>query len=163
MSQRAAFVVRDYPSFRPARLFRVILSPEAIYFVRMRGLVGQADAATDFVATRQQKAIAGLIRLWAGRSIADGIEQVDRADPEELVRSNTKNFRVAPGDFRSSRLEPPAVLGGHGAHYARWKFALNDGRKMTLQLEDPEDLETAITHLPKFLGSVHENKVALYR
>ena len=160
MSQRPAFNVRDYPSFRPARLYRVLFSTAGIDFIRMRGLVGQADAGAESFLNGQQAAIADFIRNWASKSIAVGVSQVDAAEPEALLRSSKKNFRVAPEDFTVSSLEPPAVFGGHGLHYARWKFALKDGRKLTLQTETPEDLKAAIALLPEFLGSNHATKVA---
>jgi hypothetical protein len=42
-----AFIVRSYPPFRMARIFRVYVDRDALYLIRMRGLVGHADAGSQ--------------------------------------------------------------------------------------------------------------------
>jgi hypothetical protein len=159
MSHLPAFTVRAYPSFRPARMFRVVFSGEVIYLIRMKGLLGQADAGGyEHYSSGQQRMMAEFIRWWAGKSIASGVQEVDGADPEELLARNKKNLRLTPEDFASSTLEPASIL-GHGEHYARWKFTLQDGRKLLFQVEDVDDLKAAITSLAEALRAAHTNKV----
>ena len=159
MSQFPAFNVRDYPSFRPARLYRVVFSDQGIYFLRMRGLIGHSEAGADHFMNGTQAAISNMFRLWASQSIASSVEAIDEANPADLVKASKKNFVILPDDFTSSVLEPPVVFGGHGNHFARWKFTLMDGRKATYQLETVEDLKIALVQLPVTLGATQQIKV----
>jgi hypothetical protein len=48
MIEIPAFNVRSYPPFRMARLHRVYVDREALYPIRMRGVIGNADAGSRF-------------------------------------------------------------------------------------------------------------------
>ena len=65
----------------PARaLFRVLVSPDALYFIRLKGLISASDAGSDGPLTpRRQAAVASLIRKFAAHSLASGLAEVDAA------------------------------------------------------------------------------------
>ena len=46
MNTHPRFTVRSYRAFRTARLYRVFVAPEALYFIRMKGLISASDAGS---------------------------------------------------------------------------------------------------------------------
>jgi hypothetical protein len=47
MIETPAFIVRSSPPFRMARIFRLYVDRDALYLIRMRGLVGHTDAGSQ--------------------------------------------------------------------------------------------------------------------
>ena len=118
MNTHPRFTVRSYRAFRTARLYRVFVAPEALYFIRMKGLISASDAGSGIHIDPLQAAVASLIR-WIGRSTMEASrEKVEQCDPKEMVQSSKKHFKVPAGDLVSSSLDPPSLLGGHGHYYA---------------------------------------------
>ena len=52
MNPYPGFTVRSYPAFRTARLYRVFVAPEALYFIRTKGLISASDAGSGSTSTR---------------------------------------------------------------------------------------------------------------
>ena len=153
MNTYPGFIVRSYPAFRPARLYRVLVSPDALYFIRLKGLISASDAGSDSPLTpRRQCAVASLIRKFAQHSLATGLAEVERSDPEEMIRSSKKHFKLTAADFVSSSLDPPSLFSAQGPSFARWKIVA-EGHKNTYQVEDEESLYIAVKHLPNLLGT----------
>jgi hypothetical protein len=152
MNPYPGFTIRSYRAFRTARLYRVLVASDALYFIRMKGLIGAADAGLQGHFDPLQLAAAAVIRWFAQRSAESGRRQAEGGDPEEMVRLSKKHFKVDAADVVSSSLEPPSMLSGHGHYYARWKIAA-PGLKETYQIEDAESLQAALDHLPGVLGS----------
>jgi hypothetical protein len=151
MNPYPGFTVRTYPAFRAARLYRVFVAPDALYFIRMKGLISVSDAGSGLPIDPLQAAVAAVIRWFGRKTMESSREQVERCDPEEMVRSSKKHFKLAADDLVTSSLEPPSLLGGHGHHYARWKVAA-PGLKQTFQIEDADSLQAALDRLPGVLG-----------
>jgi hypothetical protein len=147
------FTVRSYPAFRPARLYRVLVPSDAVYFIRLKGLIGISDAGADspFVP-RRQAVVGSLIRKFAQESIASGLAEVERGDPEEMVRSSKKHFKLLAADFVSSSLDPHPLFGAQGPSFARWKV-IAKGHHDTYHIEEEESLRGALEQLPGLLGS----------
>jgi hypothetical protein len=151
MNPYPGFTIRSYPAFRTARLYRVFVAPDTLYFIRMKGLISASDAGAGIHIDPLQAAVAAAIRWFGRNAMESSRQQVEQSDPEEMVRSSKKHLKVAAGDFVSSSLEPPSLLGGHGHYYARWKVVA-PGLKETFQIEDAESLQSALDHLPSVLG-----------
>jgi hypothetical protein len=149
MDRYPGFVVRSYAAFRAARLYRVLVAPDALYFLRAGGLISASDGGVGIAFDPGQAAVAAIVR-WIGRRSIDKARAALEGDPEKLVRSSRKHFKIAAEDVVSSRLDPPALL-GHGFHYARWQVVV-PGRKATYQVEDHDSLNAALDHLPGLLG-----------
>jgi hypothetical protein len=151
MNPYPGFTIRSYPAFRTARLYRVFVAPDTLYFIRMKGLISESDAGAGFHIHPGQAAMAAVIRWFGRKTLESAKAQVERSDPEGMVKSSKKHFKVAAGDLVSSSLEPPSLLGGHGHYYARWKVVA-PGVKQTFQIEDAQSLQAALDHLPGVLG-----------
>ncbi len=150
MARYPGFIARSYRSFGPARLYRVLVGPEMLYFLRAPGLISASDAGSGLSVDPGKAAVAAIIR-WIGRGSIEKARAMLAVDPEELVQSSRKHFKVAAAEVTASRLDPPSILSGHGYHYARWQV-VTPGRKATYQIEDHESLEVALDHLPGLLG-----------
>jgi hypothetical protein len=151
MNPYPGFTIRSYPAFRTARMYRVFVAPDTLYFIRMKGLISVSDAGAGIHIDPMQAAVAAAIRWFGRKAMESSREQVERSDPEEMVRSSKKHFKLTARDLVSSSLDPPSLLGGHGHHYARWKVVA-PGVKQAFQIEDAESLQAALDHLPGVLG-----------
>ncbi|GAC1450949.1 MAG: hypothetical protein NVSMB9_35750 [Isosphaeraceae bacterium] len=152
MSQIPAFNVRSYPPFRMARLYRVYADLDALYLIRMRGVIGSADAGSPRLELDLGRALTGMIlRKWAEKSQAAAARGLDSRGPREMLGAHRLNLRVEPGEVVESRLRPPRLL-GHGEHVACWTLTTRDRRRLTFQIEDPASLRTALENLPPLLG-----------
>lgn len=147
-----AFCVRSYPAFRMARLHRVYIDDQALYLIRMRGIIGHADAGSPFDLHPGRAFTGMLIRWWAKRSLDTATRALDSNDLHALLSASHGNLRVEPWEVEESRLDPPRML-GHGEHFARWSLTLRDRKRLSFQIEDEESFRTALEHLPPLLGT----------
>lgn len=151
MNPYPGFTIRSYPAFRTARLYRVLVGQDALYFIRMKGLVSAADAGSGLSLDPMHVVFSIALRWFGSNVMESGRKQAESSDPDELVRSSKQHFKLAAGDVVRASLDPPALLGGHGLHYARWKVVA-PGVKETFQIEDPDSLRSALELLPGVLG-----------
>jgi hypothetical protein len=150
MAQIPAFNVRSYPPFRMARLYRVYVDRDALYLIRMRGVIGSADAGPRFEPHPGRALIGMLLRWWAKNSQDAAASRLDARGPREMLDSHRMNLRVEPGVVES-RLQPPRLL-GHGEHFSCWSLTVRGRRRLTFQIEDAASFKTALEHLPRLLG-----------
>ena len=152
MTDVPAFSVRSYPAFRFARLHRVYIDKDALYLIRMPGVIGHADAAARFQLDPGQALTGMLIRYWAKKSLEAKARRLESSEPSELLGDHRSNRRVDSRDVVESRLDPPRLL-GHGEHFACWSLQLRDRKRFRFQIEDETSLKVALEHLPKLLGT----------
>jgi hypothetical protein len=119
----------------------------------MRGLITPAEAGSGLYASGGQRAMGILIRWLGQKSLESGAAAFEGRDAEELLRSDSRNFKLLVKDFESSSLDPSPLLGGHGYHLARWKVNADSVGTVIYQIEDEESFDTAMEHLPEVLGS----------
>jgi hypothetical protein len=159
MIEIPAFNVRSYPPFRMARLYRVYVDRETLYLIRMRGVIGNADAGAQFELHPGRLLTGMFLRWWANSSQDAAARELDARGPREMLEAHRMNRRVEPGDVVESRLEPPRLL-GHGEHLACWSLTLRERKPMSFQIEDAQSLRTALEHLPRLLGPALRVSVA---
>ncbi len=152
-SEIPAFNVRSYPAFRLARLYRVYVDSDALYLIRMRGIIGIADAGRQpqFVLHPNSVLTWRLMRWWAERSQRAAASELDECGPRLMLDAHRTNMRVEPGAVQESQLRPPRLL-GHGEHLACWSLTIRGRKPLTFQIEDAVSFQTALEHLPRFLG-----------
>ena len=152
MSDVPAFSVRSYPTFRMARLHRVYVDSQALYLIRMPGIIGHADAGSRFELHPGRALFGMLIQHWTKRRLEAASRRLDASDPRDLLASHGGNLRVEPREVVESRLDPPRLL-GHGEHLACWSLTLRHRKPLTFQIEDEASLRIALVHLPRLLGT----------
>lgn len=159
MNEIPAFIVRAYPAFRMARLHRVYVDREALYLIRMAGVLGLSDAGGGLEFDPGRVLVGAALRWWAGRAQDARARELDARGPREMLDAHRQNARIEPGEVVSSTLGPPRML-GHGAHLACWKLEVRGSRARTFQIEDAASLKTALVHLPRLLGQALSVSVA---
>lgn len=162
MNEPPAFNVRSYPPFRMARLHRVYVDGGALYLIRMRGVIGNADAGSGFHLHPGQMMTGMLLRWWAGASQAAAARELDAFGPRAMLDTHRMNLRVEPQEVEEARLGPPRLL-GHGEHLACWSLTIRGRRPMSFQIEDEASLKSALEHLPRLLGPALRVSIALPR
>jgi hypothetical protein len=159
MSKIPAFNVRSYPAFRIARLYRVYVDRDALYLIRMRGVIGSGDAGSRNELHPGRALVGTLLRWWAERSQDAGARELDARGPREMLAAHRLNLRVEPGEVVKSRLRPPRLL-GHGEHFACWSLTARGRGPLDFQIEDAASLRMALEHLPRLLGPALSVSVA---
>jgi hypothetical protein len=160
MIETPAFIVRSYPPFRMARIFRVYVDRDALYLIRMRGLVGHADAGSPFDIHPGSILVGMFLRWWAKTSLGTTARELDGRGPREMLDDHPLNLRIEPTEVVKSRLSPPRLL-GHGVHFACWSLTIRGRKPLSFQIEDEASLRTALAHLPRLLGEALSVSVAL--
>ena len=149
------FNARYISTFMPDRLYRVYLTDDQIFFIRIGGqavlppgsagafgLLGLLEALILIPATKR-----------AEQKLQSRIEEFDRSPPSLLLPKHKHNFSAIVSDFTETSLETPSALSAHGTHFGRWIFTLRGKKPMTVQFEKLEEMHAAFKSLPGVLGS----------
>jgi hypothetical protein len=158
---RSVFNARAVYALKLDCLYRLYILPGEACFIKIGG---QGFSRSFAVALRHQ---LGLIGALIGHallkrsedSLRQKVRELDASDPQTLARTEKESFVVAAGSFVKSVLDGPSLFSGHGQQTGVWNVELRDGRKLRLQIETQEDMETAFRVLPGFVGSAHDMKV----
>src|SRR5262249_7193111 len=102
MNETPAFNVRSYPAFRMARLYRLYVDRDALYLIRMRGVIGSADAGSRYTLHPGGALVGALLRWWAGWSQDAAARELDARGPREMLDAHRLNLRVEPGEVVES-------------------------------------------------------------
>jgi hypothetical protein len=152
MESKAVFNARFVSTFSPDRVYRVYVVGNELFFIRIGGQGGVREGVTGGFGLAGGLA-GGLLDSRAEKKRGALIQNIDQADPQQLLSDHKHNFTLTSTDFQGGTMEPPSSFAGHGRQVGRWKFNLRDGRKMSFEFEKPEDLRAALDILPKLLGS----------
>jgi hypothetical protein len=140
-------------------MHRVIVSAGSLYFIRLGGLISASDAGSGRSLFAQERAVAAVIGWFAKKTLDSGLSKIEGTNPEQLVASSRKHFKVTPDEVIESTLDPPSMFSGERPSFARWKVTVR-GRKRTIyEIEDRASLETALSLLPPLLGDKLKVKV----
>ena len=107
------------------------------------------------VSTTSTSEIANSISFLKKRAEenkANLTDRVDQSHPILHIRKHQHNFKLNPATIRASRIKPASILSFHGTQVGRWTLTLRDGKKMNFQFENSEDMEVAVSSLPKVIG-----------
>ncbi len=135
------------------RLYRVYFRDSEFYFIRIGGQGGVHEALLHLLGP-----IGGFISAFlkkrAEEKKAKLTDRVDQSHPILHIRKHKHNFKLNPATIRESRIKPASILSFHGTQVGRWTLALRDGKKMTFQFENNEDMDVAVVSLPSAIGQV---------
>lgn len=135
------------------RLYRVYLRDGEFYFIRIGGQGGVHQALPQLLGP-----LGGLISAYlkkrAERNAVSLTHTVDHSHPLLHMRKHQHNFKLNPATVRVSSIRPPSALSLHGTQVGRWTLTLRNGKKMTFQFENNEDMHVAVAWLPNSIGQV---------
>jgi len=145
-----AFNARATFTWSGDRMYRVYLTNDALYFIRIGGQGGM-DVAVAAGFGALGGAALSLMRKRGQTKEEERRAAIDAQGPQALLDAHKHNFRLFPSDVRESSIEPAAAPGWHGPHSGRWLVTTGE-QKLSLQFETPEDMVVALAHLPRLLG-----------
>ena len=153
MKADEAFNARFISTFGLDRLYRVYLARGELFFIKIGGQGG-----LDHAVAAQFGLLGALVKsLLSQGSLAkqkQRLDQLDRLDPRSLLSRDKNNFRLSSAEVAESSIEPATKLPMHGPHVGVWKLRLRDGKTMTLQLDEPSEMEQALAVLPPLFGEL---------
>jgi len=134
------------------RLYRIYVAGDQLFFIRIGGQGGLQQGITH------QMGILGLLiepmlKRRAEKREKALIETIDQTNPEQLLTTHKDNFRLASVALQEATLDPPSFFATHGLHVGRWQLNLRDGKKMSFQFENTEDMRIALDVLPNLFSS----------
>jgi hypothetical protein len=133
------------------RLYRVYFRDSEFYFIRIGGQGGVHEALLHLLGP-----IGGFVSTFlkkrAEENKANLTDRVDQSHPILHLRKHQHNFKLNPATIRASRIKPASILAFHGTQVGRWILTLRDGKKMNFQFENSENMEVAVSSLPKVIG-----------
>jgi hypothetical protein len=152
-----AFNARYLSSLTPDRVYRVYLSRDETFFIRISGQPWSQAVAPAFGALGSL--ILEPMQRRAAAKLRERCSELDAQDPGLLLKAHKHNFRAAMSDFEQSSLDPAGGFADHGPHYGRWVFKLRREKPMILQLDTLSDMQKAHQMLGDALGPVHQINV----
>ncbi len=152
MGNTPVFNARSISNSSFDKMYRIYAAGDQLFFIRIGGQGGLRPGLTH------QLGILGLliepmIKKRAEKKEKELIETIDQTDPEQLLARHKDNFRLRTVDLQEGTLDPPSFFATHGLHVGRWQMNLRDGKKMTFQFENAEDMRIAMDVLPKLFSS----------
>lgn len=151
MSPTPAFTVRHHPAFRFARHYRVYLDHDALYLIRMGGLVGVGEFGDPDSRLAWANPGRFVIGWLVSRFLKARAANLDERGPRELLDAHPDNRRLDRTEIASARLEPSSILSG-ATSVAVLTLTPTSGRAMKYQIEDGTSLKRALDSLPSLLG-----------
>jgi hypothetical protein len=144
--QRPAFNARRAWAWKGDHLFRVYLTPEQAWFIRIAG--GQANAMTY-----QGGLLGALIAWWVNKrrkaKAARRVQENEDKPLEEMLAEHKRNHVIALADLGDPAIEAGGFWSGGGT---AWTFKLPTvKRRVRCPLETTEDVEAAIRCLQPIL------------
>ena len=137
---------------RTDSMYRVYARGNDLYFIQLAGLSATTDALMIHFGL-----IGYLIResmkRRAKKKTEEFLQRAGQADPEQLLRESKNNFKLFVPEIRDAVIEPPTWLALHGKQAGRWNFSLANGKKMRFEFENPGEMKTALTVLPRLLNA----------
>lgn len=149
--QRPAFNARRHWTWKGEHLFRVYLSRDRIYFIRIGGARTQ-----EAVVMAQFGLLGGLIAWWAAKSRkkkeAKKVLQNEEKPIEMLMSEHKRNHSTATLDFKDVTIESG---GFWGAGIVKWTFNVpGEKKRVVMSFDKPEDIEAAVARLPELFPAM---------
>lgn len=157
MDNHSAFNVRALFMWKSDRLYRVHLSGDELFFIRIGGQGGWLEGALGGMHGHPLGLlflpIIWLLDQWAEKKRQARMARSDARPPQLQVREHQHNFRLSPSDVVAASLEPPARLQWHGFHVGRWRLTTAGGQKFYFQFETVADMLWAQVVLSRVLAN----------
>jgi hypothetical protein len=151
MESTKVFNAKYISGWLPDRQYRIYVIGNEMFFIRIGGQDVQAALTHQFGLLGGL--IGTLLQKRSEKKKAALIQNIDQMNPEQLLAEHKHNFKVNSIEFESATVEPRSFFASHGPHVGLWKFNLKDGRKMKLQFDNNEDLQSALNILPQLLSN----------
>ncbi|MCK6558841.1 hypothetical protein HUU39_01600 [candidate division KSB1 bacterium] len=156
MEDQLAFNARAVFTWRSDRLYRVHLSGNELFFIRLGGQGGWREGALGGMHGQPLGLlllpVVWLLDRWAQKKREAKMARSDARPPQLQVREHIHNFRLAASDVVAASLEPPARLQLHGYHVGRWRLVTAGGQKFNFQFETLADMQWAQAILSRVLA-----------
>jgi hypothetical protein len=146
------FNARMLHTWTPDRLYRVYLTRDELFFIRIGGQGGMNEAAAAQFGLLGVL-LSNTVVKRSKRKLEAIIAEVDANPPSLQLSKHKHNFRVLRSEVDQTKLEPPSTFASHGHHFGRWRITFRGKKPITLQFEEFNDMQTALQTLPKFFGS----------
>lgn len=159
MDRPPSFEIDAVSMLRMDRLYRVFVTPERLYFLRL----GPGDP--NQAVTSQFGLVGGLIgaalQKRARRRREEATARAGEKTLDERLAEHKQNFAAAPSGFVEARIDPWTFgsaawwgMKGKTVHAGLWRFTLAAAGSMTCLFPKVTDMQAAVAELPKVLGGI---------
>ncbi len=156
MADQLAFNARAVFTWKADRLYRVYLSGNELFFIRIGGQGGWREAALGGMHGQPLGflllPVVWLLDRWAQKKREARVARSDAPPPQLQVREHPHNFRLAASEIVAASIEPAARLQLHGPHVGRGRLVTAGRRTLNLQFETLADMQWAQAILSRVLA-----------
>lgn len=156
MAEPFSFHARSIHAISPDRIYRVELSGEVMYFLRIGGqfdldrLEHQGHGAGQVAAAMLLTVGEAMFRQHKREEL---LARDPNQHPETLLCLHPHNFKLRPVDIKRATFLPRKwLLSLFRRHYGRLVVELMNDERWEFHFESSDDLRTALERLPKMLG-----------
>jgi hypothetical protein len=129
-----------------------------LIFILIEGTANSILSAVPAFLGPFGAAIPFFLWLFTRHKARDLNRRLAKADPEDLMRENEKNFRLHLSEIREATLGPPSFWRLSGKSAGCLTLLVRQGEKMKLELSSPADVESARQLLaPRLLSILQVN------
>jgi hypothetical protein len=149
---QASFNAKLISPIFSAGSYRVFLERSDLIFIQIEGGVKSILAAVAPLFGPFGNLIPLALWLFTKRKAKDRLKNLDRQNPEDLLRESGRNFKLHLSEIRDAAFEPPASL-AIGGKAGRLNLVVRHGEKMKLEFVDAAEMKNAMHLLAPLLNS----------
>ena len=90
--------------------------------------------------------------LFTKKKAKDRLQEIERQNPEDLLRESEKNFKLYLAEIRPAAIHPPGFFSTSGKA-GRFKLLVRHGEKFKFEFENAAEMNNAIHLLSPLLNS----------
>jgi hypothetical protein len=147
-----SFNVKLVSPILAAGKYRIFAEGSDLLFIQIEGGSKSILAAMAPLLGPVGNLIPLALWLFTKKEAKDRLQNIDRQNPEDLLRESENNFKLHLSEIRDASIEPPAFVSTSGKA-GRLNFSVRHGEKIKCEFDDDTEMNTAIHLLTPLLNS----------
>ena len=149
---QSAFNVKLITPISSAGTYRVFIERSDLLFIQIEGGSKSILAALAPLLGPVGNLIPLALWLFTKKKAKDRLQNIDRQNPEDLLRESGKNFNLHLSEIRDAAIEPPAFFATSGKA-GRLTFLVRHGEKIKFEFVNAVEMSSAMHLLAPLLNS----------
>jgi len=149
---QASFNAKLTAPILSAGAYRIFIERSDLIFIQIEGGAKSILAAVAPLFGPAGNLIPLALWLFTKRKAKDRLKNLDRQNPEDLLRESGRNFKLHLSEIRDAAFEPPASL-AIGGKAGRLNLVVRHGEKMKFEFANAVEMKNAMLLLAPLLSS----------
>ncbi len=149
---QAAFNAKLISPILSAGAYRIFIGRSDLIFIQIEGGAKSILATVAPLFGPAGNLIPLVLWLFTKRKAKDRLKNLDRQNPEDLLRESGRNFKLHLSEIRDAAFEPPARL-AVGGKAGRLNLVVRHGEEIKLEFTAAVEMKNAMLLLTPLLSS----------